>query len=142
MHEGTADSDLHIVEQLFKNGAIQVLVASKNLCYSLRSNGYLVIIMDTQSYNGKVHAYEDYPIFDVLQMVGKANRPHLDDDGIKHMKFFLFLTLSNFCAYFKLVAFFCVNRRKKIFSKNSFTNHCRWKAIWIYACMIILMLKL
>lgn len=25
--------------------------------------------------------YVDYPIYDVLQMVGKANRPMLDDEG-------------------------------------------------------------
>lgn len=75
--------------------------------------------MDTQYYNGKIHAYVfmevefckifsihhksqfcvywlwslllaflfrflsyvDYPIYDVLQMVGKANRPLQDDEG-------------------------------------------------------------
>ena len=39
---------------------------------------YLVIIMDTQTYNGKVHAYEDVPITHVLHMVGLANRPQHD----------------------------------------------------------------
>jgi hypothetical protein len=29
----------------------------------------------------QVHAYEDYPITDVLQMVGRANRPNDDDDA-------------------------------------------------------------
>lgn len=42
---------------------------------------HLVIIMDTQYYNGKIHAYVDYPIYDVLQMVGHANRPLQDDEG-------------------------------------------------------------
>ncbi|KAG9438152.1 U5 small nuclear ribonucleoprotein helicase [Apis mellifera carnica] len=37
--------------------------------------------MDTQCYNGKTHAYEDYPITDVLQMVARANRPLEDDDA-------------------------------------------------------------
>lgn len=30
---------------------------------------------------GKIHAYEDYPITDVLQMVGRANRPTEDEDA-------------------------------------------------------------
>ncbi|CAB4009959.1 U5 small nuclear ribonucleo 200 kDa helicase [Paramuricea clavata] len=37
--------------------------------------------MDTQYYEGKIHAYVDYPITDILQMVGKANRPLQDDVG-------------------------------------------------------------
>ncbi|GBP96191.1 Putative U5 small nuclear ribonucleoprotein 200 kDa helicase [Eumeta japonica] len=37
--------------------------------------------MDTQFYNGKNHSYEDYPITDVLQMIGRANRPIEDADA-------------------------------------------------------------
>ena len=37
--------------------------------------------MDTQYYNGKLHAYHDYPITDILQMVGRANRPQDDTDA-------------------------------------------------------------
>ncbi len=56
-------------------------MASKGLCYGLKLSAYLTIIMDTQSYNGKLHAYEDFPVTDVLQMIGRANRPTVDDDG-------------------------------------------------------------
>ena len=63
------------------SGVIQVLVASKNLCWSLEVEAYLVVIMDTQYYNGQEHAYEDYPISDMLQMCGKANRPLKDQDA-------------------------------------------------------------
>ena len=38
-------------------------------------------IMDTQYYNGKLHAYHDYPVTDILQMVGRANRPTEDTDA-------------------------------------------------------------
>ena len=31
--------------------------------------------MDCQYYNGKLHTYHDSPITDILQMVGRANRP-------------------------------------------------------------------
>lgn len=95
-------------------GAIQVVVASRCLCWGTNISAHLVIVMDTQYYNGKIHAYVfvavefgyhkahfiafllwnllvaflfcflsyvDYPIYDVLQMVGKANRPLQDDEG-------------------------------------------------------------
>jgi pre-mRNA-splicing helicase BRR2 len=37
--------------------------------------------MDTQYYNGQYHTYEDYPISDMLQMCGRANRPLEDTDS-------------------------------------------------------------
>jgi hypothetical protein len=42
---------------------------------------FLVILMDTQYYNGKYHVYEDYPIGDILHMVGLANVQGQDEDG-------------------------------------------------------------
>lgn len=51
------------------------------MCYQIRVHAYLVIIMDTQFYNGRYHVYEDYSMGDMLHMVGLANRPTLDDDS-------------------------------------------------------------
>ena len=82
IHEGLTPSDHRLVEQLFDSGAVQVAVVTRDLCWGLNISAYLVVIMDTQYYNGKIHAYEDYPITDVLQMIGKANRP-LDDNDAK-----------------------------------------------------------
>lgn len=81
LHEGLSNDDRHLVEQLFDSGAVQVAVVTRDLCWGLSISSHLVIIMDTQCYNGKTHAYEDYPITDVLQMVGRANRPLEDDDA-------------------------------------------------------------
>nr|CAI5865607.1 unnamed protein product [Callosobruchus analis] len=81
MHEGLSASDLRLVEQLFDSGAVQVAVVTRDLCWAVNIFSYLVVIMDTEFYNGKIHAYEDYPITDVLQMVGRANRPLEDDDA-------------------------------------------------------------
>ena len=39
--------------------AVQVVAAGR---------AHLVIVMDTQFYNGKLHAYHDYPVTDILQM--------------------------------------------------------------------------
>ncbi|XP_046658562.1 putative U5 small nuclear ribonucleoprotein 200 kDa helicase [Homalodisca vitripennis] len=81
IHEGLSKSDHRLVEQLFDSGAVQVAVVTRNLCWALNIFAHLVVIMDTQFYNGKIHAYEDYPITDVLQMVGRADRPLEDDDA-------------------------------------------------------------
>lgn len=81
LHEGLKPRDRSMVEQLFGSGAIQVLVVSTNLVFNLTVAAYLVIIMDTQVYNGKNHTYEDYPITSVLQMMGRANRPLKDEDS-------------------------------------------------------------
>lgn len=82
IHEGLTPSDHRLVEQLFDSGAVQIAVVTRELCWGLNISAYLVIIMDTQYYNGKIHSYEDYPITDVIQMIGRANRP-LDDKDAK-----------------------------------------------------------
>ena len=81
MHEGLSPGDKRLVESLFDSGAIQVVVAARALAWSLTIQSHLVIIMDTQYYNGKLHAYHDYPVTDILQMVGRANRPTEDTDA-------------------------------------------------------------
>ena len=58
-----------------------MVVAARALAWSLTIQSHLVIIMDTQYYNGKLHAYHDYPVTDILQMVGRANRPQEDTDA-------------------------------------------------------------
>ncbi|KAH9979649.1 putative RNA helicase [Russula compacta] len=78
-HEALGKQDKRIVERLFQSGAIQVLIASKETAWSLPVASYLVIIMGVQSYDGKEHRYVDYPVMDVLQMMGRACRP-LEDE--------------------------------------------------------------
>lgn len=78
---GLTPSDHRIVEQLFDSGAVQIAVVTRELSWAINISAYLSIIMDTQYYNGKNHSYEDYPITDVLQMIGRANRPNDDPDA-------------------------------------------------------------
>ena len=82
LHEGLGEIERKLVEQLFASSAIQVVVVSRNLAWGLNLAAYEVIVMDTQYYNGKIHAYEDYPVTDVLQMIGHANRPLVDDESM------------------------------------------------------------
>ncbi|KAG1789995.1 putative RNA helicase [Suillus plorans] len=78
-HEALDKQDKRIVERLFQSGAVQVLVASKDTAWSLPVASYMVIIMGVQYYEGKEHRYVDYPVMDVLQMIGRACRPMEDD---------------------------------------------------------------
>ncbi|KAH3788153.1 U5 small nuclear ribonucleoprotein 200 kDa helicase-like [Dreissena polymorpha] len=81
LHEGLTDMERKVVEQLFATGAVQVLVASRSLAWGMNVTAHLVIVMDTQYYDGKTHSYEDYPVPDVLQMIGRANRTLIDKEG-------------------------------------------------------------
>ncbi|TFK70690.1 Sec63-domain-containing protein [Pluteus cervinus] len=78
-HEALSKQDKRIVQRLFESGAIQVLVASKDTAWSLPVACYMVIIMGLQVYEGKEHRYIDYPVMDVLQMMGRACRPTEDE---------------------------------------------------------------
>lgn len=78
LHEGLSAGIRETVEQLFACGAIRVLICEQSMCYKLSLNSHLVIIMDTQFYNGKNHVYEDFPMTSILQMIGRANRPLVD----------------------------------------------------------------
>jgi hypothetical protein len=76
-----------IVQHLFESGAIQVLVVSKVHIFlttsipspakltfffirTLLVASHMVITMGVQYYEGKEHHYIDYPVMDVLQMMG------------------------------------------------------------------------
>ena len=82
MHEALQEEDRRIVTNLFTSGAIQVMVASRSLAWALTASAHLVVLQDTQFYDGKDHRYADYPITDVLQMIGYAGRPGEDDSGV------------------------------------------------------------
>ncbi|KAJ5085699.1 hypothetical protein N7532_010470 [Penicillium argentinense] len=77
-HEALSASDKRIVTHLFKIGAIQVLLASRDTCWELDVTAHLVIVMNTQFFEGREHRYIDYPISEILQMFGRATRPGQD----------------------------------------------------------------
>ena len=80
-HEALSANDKRIVSFLYNKGAIQVLVASRDVCWELDCLAHLVIVMGTQFFEGREHRYIDYPISEVLQMFGKASRPQYDKIG-------------------------------------------------------------
>ena len=81
-HEALSTNDKRIVSHLYSIGALQVMVASRDVCWEIDCTAHLVIVMGTQFYEGREHRYIDYPISEILQMFGKASRP-LEDNASK-----------------------------------------------------------
>ncbi|KAL8940771.1 MAG: hypothetical protein Q9211_002114 [Gyalolechia sp. 1 TL-2023] len=77
-HEALSHNDKRIVSHLYSVGAIQVMVASRDVCWEINLTAHLVIVMGTQFFEGREHRYVDYPISEILQMFGKATRPAVD----------------------------------------------------------------
>ncbi|CRG92091.1 pre-mRNA-splicing helicase BRR2 [Talaromyces islandicus] len=80
-HEALSNNDKRIVSHLFNIGAIQVMLASRDVCWEIDFTAHLVIVMGTQFFEGREHRYIDYPISEILQMFGKASRPGVDKVG-------------------------------------------------------------
>lgn len=61
---------------------VQVIVATAPMCWGMSIAAHLVVIMGTQYYDG-AHSQgaDDYPVTDLLQMMGRASRPDIDDSG-------------------------------------------------------------
>ncbi|KAK7324395.1 hypothetical protein VNO77_27931 [Canavalia gladiata] len=81
LHEGLNNLDHDIVTQLFEAGWIQVCVLSSSMCWGVTLSAHLVVVMGTQYYDGRENAQTDYPVTDLLQMMGHASRPLVDNSG-------------------------------------------------------------
>jgi pre-mRNA-splicing helicase BRR2 len=81
VHEGMSKDDWDSVTGLFSEGSLGVLVCPYNLSWKLSSSGHLVVIMGTETYDGRDRRYVDYPISDLLHMMGKASRQEIDSCG-------------------------------------------------------------
>lgn len=81
-HAGLADSDRALVEELFVSCKIQVLVCTSTLAWGVNFPAHLVIVKGTEFFDAKTHRYVDFPITDVLQMMGRAGRPQFDSHGV------------------------------------------------------------
>eukprot|EP00898_Chlorokybus_atmophyticus_P007000 jgi/Chlat1/7300/Chrsp58S06941 len=81
IHEGLQPAEREVVEKLYNSGAILVVVSSATLCWGMTISSHLVIVMGTQYFDASAQAQSDYPITDLLQMIGRASRPLVDDSG-------------------------------------------------------------
>ena len=81
-HAGLVESDRKIVENLFFNQKIMILIATATLAWGVNFPAHLVIIKGTEYRDPKTCQYVDMPITDVLQMIGRAGRPQYDNEAI------------------------------------------------------------
>jgi pre-mRNA-splicing helicase BRR2 len=81
LHNSLHNSDRERVEGLFRDGVVNVLVCSHDMCWLTPAPAHLVIVMDTVYYDGREHKFVDYSITDVMQMAGLACRPLQDESG-------------------------------------------------------------
>lgn len=81
LHEGLCSTDQDIVKTLFETGWIQVCVMNSSMCWGVPLSAHLVVVMGTQYYDGRENAHTDYPVTDLLQMMGHASRPLVDNSG-------------------------------------------------------------
>ncbi|KAE9005249.1 Activating signal cointegrator 1 complex subunit 3 [Phytophthora fragariae] len=79
-HAGLARRDRELVEKLYKDRLIQVVISTSTLAWGVNLPAHLVVVKGTEYFqNGR---YRSYPLSDLLQMIGRAGRPLLDDKGV------------------------------------------------------------
>jgi pre-mRNA-splicing helicase BRR2 len=78
-HEAMSPAERSAVEGLYTRGLVSVVVATVSLAWGFPLTANVVVIMDTQQYDGREHRYVGYPIADMLQMMGRASRPGADN---------------------------------------------------------------
>ncbi len=76
-----ARADRTLVEDLFADGHIQVLVSTATLAWGVNLPAHTVIIKGTQIYNPVKGAWDELSPQDVMQMMGRAGRPQFDSFG-------------------------------------------------------------
>lgn len=81
-HAGLTSRDRETVEKCYLDGHIQVLIATATLAWGVNLPAHLVIVKGTEFFDGTLSRYVDYPVTDVLQMMGRAGRPQFDKEGV------------------------------------------------------------
>jgi pre-mRNA-splicing helicase BRR2 len=80
-HAGMGRVDREMVEELFADKHIQVLVSTATLAWGVNLPAHTVIIKGTQIYNPEKGAWTELSPLDVMQMLGRAGRPQYDTHG-------------------------------------------------------------
>ncbi|KAF1744996.1 hypothetical protein MXB_4405, partial [Myxobolus squamalis] len=80
-HAGLSKQDRYIVENLFLNGNIRVLISTSTLAWGVNLPARAVIIKGTSIYDSSVRKFRNIGIIDIQQMFGRAGRPQFDSHG-------------------------------------------------------------
>lgn len=80
-HAGMTRADRTLVEDLFADGHVQVLVSTATLAWGVNLPAHTVVIKGTQIYNPVKGGWDELSPQDVMQMMGRAGRPQYDSFG-------------------------------------------------------------
>lgn len=80
-HAGMSRADRTVVEDLFGDRHIQVLVSTATLAWGVNLPAHTVIIKGTQVYSAEKGGWTELSFMDVMQMLGRAGRPQYDEFG-------------------------------------------------------------
>jgi activating signal cointegrator complex subunit 3 len=80
-HAGMLRGDRKLTEQMFFDGAIQVLCCTATLAWGVNLPAHTVVIKGTDVYNPEKGGNVDLSILDVQQIFGRAGRPQFDSSG-------------------------------------------------------------
>lgn len=80
-HAGMSRKDRMLVEGLFENRIIKVLVSTATLAWGVNLPAHAVIIKGTQVYSPEKGRWVELSPMDVMQMMGRAGRPQYDKFG-------------------------------------------------------------
>lgn len=99
-HAGLSRDDRNLVEDLFLNKNIKVLISTATLAWGVNLPANTVIIKGTMVYNMKAGGYTELSFIDILQMLGRAGRPQFDSFGTgiiitDHANLSFYLSLLN-----------------------------------------------
>jgi len=98
-HAGMARADRTLVEDLFADGHVQVLVSTATLAWGVNLPAHTVVIKGTEVYSPEKGGWDELSPQDVLQMLGRAGRPQYDTHGegviiTNHAKLQFWLSLT------------------------------------------------
>ncbi|GFS27347.1 U5 small nuclear ribonucleoprotein 200 kDa helicase [Elysia marginata] len=99
-HAGMNKVDRKLVEDLFNDRHIQVLISTSTLAWGVNLPAHTVIIKGTQIYSPEKGRWVELSALDVLQMLGRAGRPQYDTKGegimiTNHSELRYYLSLMN-----------------------------------------------
>ena len=99
-HAGMVRSDRTLVEDLFADRHIQVLVSTATLAWGVNLPCHTVIIKGTQMYSPEQGRWVELSPLDIMQMMGRAGRYGLDSEGegiiiTAHSELQYYLSLMN-----------------------------------------------
>ncbi|KAH0791027.1 DExH-box ATP-dependent RNA helicase DExH14 [Histomonas meleagridis] len=81
-HAGMLTHDLNIIEKLFEEGNLKLLIATSTLAWGVNLPAHFVIIKGTEYFDAKSCGFKPYTITELQQMMGRAGRPQFDKQGI------------------------------------------------------------